>query len=42
MADPRDTRESVQETLALYELLLGGDDSDLMTGDIRAEIEGTS
>ena len=34
--------ESVQETLALYELLLGGDDSDLMTGDVRSEIEGTS
>lgn len=34
--------ESVQETLALYELLLGGDDADLMTGDVRAEIEGTS
>jgi hydrogenase expression/formation protein HypC len=34
--------ESVQETLALYEMLLGGDDEDLMTGDVRAEIKGTS
>ena len=34
--------ESVQETLALYDLLLGGDDTDLMTGDVRGEIEGTS
>ena len=34
--------ESVQETLALYEMLLGGDDVDLMTSDVRAEIEGTS
>jgi hydrogenase expression/formation protein HypC len=34
--------ESVQETLALYEMLLGGDDDDLMTGDVRSEIEGTS
>lgn len=33
---------SVQETLALYEMLLGGDDEDLMTGDVRAEIEGAS
>ena len=34
--------ESVQETLALYEMLLGGDDEDLMTSDVRGEIEGTS
>ena len=34
--------ESVQETLALYDLLLSGDDTDLMTGDVRGEIEGTS
>lgn len=34
--------ESVQETLALYDLLLGGDDADLMTSDVRGEIEGTS
>ncbi|HEU4887339.1 MAG TPA: HypC/HybG/HupF family hydrogenase formation chaperone [Thermoanaerobaculia bacterium] len=34
--------ESVQETLALYDLLLAGDDADLMTGDVRGEIEGTS
>jgi hydrogenase expression/formation protein HypC len=35
--------ESVDETLALYEMLLrAGDDTDLMTGDVRAEIAGTS
>ena len=34
--------ESVQETLALYDLLLAGDDADLMTSDVRGEIEGTS
>jgi len=34
--------ESVAETLALYETLLEGDDTDLMTGDVRAEIAGTS
>ena len=34
--------ESVAETLALYEMLIAGDDADLMTGDVRAEIEGTS
>jgi len=34
--------ESVDETLALYEMLLGGDDTDLMTSDVRGEIEGTS
>jgi hydrogenase expression/formation protein HypC len=34
--------ESVQETLALYEMLIAGEDDDLMTGDVRAEIEGTS
>jgi len=34
--------ESVAETLALYETLLAeGDDTDLMTGDVRAEIAGT-
>ena len=34
--------ESVQETLALYETLLAGDDADLMTGDVRAEIQGAA
>jgi hydrogenase expression/formation protein HypC len=34
--------ESVEETLALYEMLLGGDADDLMTSDVRGEIEGTS
>ena len=34
--------ESVAATLALYEMLLVGDDADLMTGDVRSEIEGTS
>ena len=34
--------ESVAETLALYDALLEGDDTDLMTGDVRAEIAGTS
>ena len=34
--------ESVAETLALYEMLIAGDDGDLMTGDLLAEIEGTS
>lgn len=35
--------EAVEETLALYEMLLGDDDDgDLMAGDVRAEIEGTS
>ncbi|MFL6248515.1 MAG: HypC/HybG/HupF family hydrogenase formation chaperone [Thermoanaerobaculia bacterium] len=34
--------EAVQETLALYELLLGGDDADLMTSDVRGEIRGTT
>ena len=34
--------ESVQETLALYDLLLAGDDADLMTVDVLGEIEGTS
>ena len=35
--------ESVEETLALYEMLLReGDDADLMTGDIHAEIAGTT
>ncbi len=35
--------EAVEETLALYELLLGGeDDDDLMTSDVRGEIEGMS
>lgn len=34
--------ESVAETLALYETLLEGDDDDLMTGDVRAEIAGTT
>ena len=34
--------EAVEETLALYDALLEGDDSDLMTGDVRAEIAGTS
>jgi len=34
--------ESVEETLALYDALLEGDPSDLMTSDVRGEIEGTS
>ena len=34
--------ESVQETLALYDLLLGGDDADLMTSDVRGEIRGAA
>jgi hydrogenase expression/formation protein HypC len=34
--------EAVQETLALYEMLLRGDDDDLMTGDVRSEIKGTA
>ncbi len=34
--------ESVEETLALYETLLRDDVDDLMTSDVRAEIEGTS
>ncbi|MGZ5474945.1 MAG: HypC/HybG/HupF family hydrogenase formation chaperone [Thermoanaerobaculia bacterium] len=33
--------EAVVETLALYEMLLSGDLSDLMTSDVRSEIEGT-
>ena len=33
--------DAVQETLSLYELLLAGDESDLMTTDVRGEIEGT-
>jgi len=33
---------SVQETLALYDLLLGGDDADLMTSDVRGEIRGAA
>lgn len=34
--------EAVQETMALYETLLRGDDADLMTSDVLAEIEGTA
>jgi hydrogenase expression/formation protein HypC len=34
--------ESVAETLALYDALLKDDADDLMTSDVRAEIEGTS
>ena len=34
--------ESVDETLALYDALLGGDETDLMTADVRGEIEGAS
>ena len=35
--------ESVQETLALYETLLGSEDgADLMASDVRSEIESTS
>lgn len=34
--------ESVAETLALYEALLTGDDTDLMTLDVRSEIEAGS
>jgi hydrogenase expression/formation protein HypC len=34
--------ESVAETLALYETLLNDDAGDLMTADVRGEIEGGS
>lgn len=34
--------EAVAETLSLYEELLGGDEADLMTSDVRGEIEGAS
>ena len=34
--------ESVAETLALYDSLLNGDETDLMTSDVRGEIEGAS
>jgi hydrogenase expression/formation protein HypC len=34
--------EAVEETLAMYEMLTAGDDADLMTSDVRAEIEGAS
>ena len=34
--------ESVAETLALYDALLRGDETDLMTSDVRGEIEGAS
>jgi hydrogenase expression/formation protein HypC len=34
--------ESVAETLALYETLLNDDAGDLMTADVRSEIEGAS
>ncbi len=34
--------EAVDETLALYETLLGDDGDDLMTSDVRGEIEGAS
>ncbi|HET8798697.1 MAG TPA: HypC/HybG/HupF family hydrogenase formation chaperone [Thermoanaerobaculia bacterium] len=34
--------ESVQETLALYDALLEGDAADLMSADVRGEIEGAS
>lgn len=34
--------ESVAETLELYEQLLRGNDDDLMTSDVRAEIAGTA
>ena len=34
--------EAVQETFALYEMLMAGDEDDLMTGDVRGEIKGTA
>jgi hydrogenase expression/formation protein HypC len=34
--------EAVEETLALYEILLQGDPDDLMTGDVRGEIASAS
>ncbi len=34
--------EAVDETLALYETLLGDDGDDLMASDVRGEIEGAS
>ena len=34
--------DAVDEMLALYDALLRGDDADLMTSDVRGEIEGAS
>jgi hydrogenase expression/formation protein HypC len=34
--------ESVAETLALYEMLIGGEEADLMTSDVRGEILGAT
>ena len=34
--------EAVDETLAMYDALVSGDDEDLMTLDVRGEIEGAS
>lgn len=34
--------EAVAETLSMYDALLAGDDADLMTSDVRGEIEGAS
>jgi hydrogenase expression/formation protein HypC len=33
--------ESVAETLEMYDMLVAGDENDLMTSDVLAEIEGT-
>lgn len=34
--------ETVKETFALYEMLMAGEEDDLMTTDVRGEIEGAS
>jgi len=34
--------ESIAETLAMYEELMAGEDDDMMTADVAAEIAGTA
>jgi len=34
--------EAVEETLAMYDMLMAGDAADLMAVDVRGEIEGAS
>ena len=34
--------EAVEETLAMYDMLVKGDENDLMTSDVRGEIEALS
>jgi hydrogenase expression/formation protein HypC len=34
--------EAVEETLAMYDMLMAGDATDLMSIDVRGEIEGAS